>query len=49
VPRKDDLDATLQLKIDALLRADPVDEEISFDTIVNSATTEVDVTGGMSG
>jgi type VI secretion system protein ImpF len=49
VPRKDDLDATLQLKIDALLRADPVDEEISFDTIVNSATTEVEVTGGMSG
>jgi type VI secretion system protein ImpF len=49
VPRKDDLDATLQLKIDALLRADPVDEQISFDTIVNSATAEVEVTGGLIG
>jgi type VI secretion system protein ImpF len=49
VPRKDELDTTLQLKIDALLRADPVDEEISFDTIVNAATTEVEVTGGLSG
>jgi type VI secretion system protein ImpF len=49
VPRKDDLDATLQLKIEALLHADPAPEPISFDTIVNSATTEVEVTGGMIG
>ncbi len=49
VPRKDDLDATLQLKIEALLHADPAPEPISFDTIVNSATAEVEVTGGMIG
>jgi predicted component of type VI protein secretion system len=46
LPRKDDLDTTLQLRIDALLRAEPVDEQISFDTIVNAATAEVEVTGG---
>jgi type VI secretion system protein ImpF len=49
VPRKDDLDSTLQLKIEALLHADPAPEPISFDTIVNSATAEVEVTGGMIG
>jgi type VI secretion system protein ImpF len=46
LPRKDDLDTTLQMRIDALLRAEPVDEQISFDTIVNAATAEVEVTGG---
>jgi len=49
VPRKNDLDTTLQLKIEALLHADPAPEPISFDTIVNSATAEVEVTGGMIG
>jgi type VI secretion system protein ImpF len=39
----------LQLKIEALLHADPAPEPISFDTIVNSATAEVEVTGGMIG
>ncbi len=45
LPRSDELDATLQLKIDALLHAEPVAEQISFDTIVNAATAEVEVTG----
>jgi type VI secretion system protein ImpF len=49
VPRKDELDTTLQLKIDALLHADPAPEPISFDTIVNAATAEIEVTGGQLG
>jgi type VI secretion system protein ImpF len=49
IPRKDELDTTLQLKIDALLHADPAPEPISFDTIVNAATAEIEVTGGQLG
>jgi type VI secretion system protein ImpF len=49
VPRKDELDATLQLKIEALLHADPAPEPISFDTVVNAATAEIEVTGGLIG
>jgi len=49
VPRKDELDTTLQLKIDALLHADPAPEPISFDTIVNAATAEIEVTGASGG
>ncbi len=49
MPRKDELDTTLQLKIDALLHADPAPEPISFDTIVNAATAEIEVTGGSVG
>jgi type VI secretion system protein ImpF len=49
VPRKDDLDTTLLLRIEALLQADPAPEPISFDTIVNAATAEVDVTGARVG
>jgi type VI secretion system protein ImpF len=49
VPRKDDLDTTLQLRIEALLHADPAPEPISFDTIVNAATAEIEVTGGRLG
>ncbi len=49
VPRADDLDATLQLRIDALLHADPAPEQISFDTIVNASTAEIEVTGGNIG
>jgi type VI secretion system protein ImpF len=49
VPRKDELDATLQLRIEALLHADPAPEPISFDTLVNAATAEIDVTGGSIG
>jgi type VI secretion system protein ImpF len=49
VPRKDELDATLQLRIEALLHADPAPEPISFDTIVNAATSEIEVSGGLIG
>lgn len=49
VPRKDDLDTTLQLRIEALLHADPAPEPISFDTIVNAATAEIEVSGGQIG
>ncbi len=49
VPRADELDATLQLRIEALLHADPAPEPISFDTIVNAATAEIEVSGGMVG
>jgi type VI secretion system protein ImpF len=49
LPRENELDATLQLRIDALLHADPAPEAISFDTIVNAATTEIEVTGGNVG
>jgi type VI secretion system protein ImpF len=37
------------LKIEALLHADPAPEPISFDTIVNAATAEIEVTGGRLG
>jgi len=49
VPRKDELDTTLQLRIEALLQADPAPEPISFDTIVNAATAEIEVSGGSIG
>jgi type VI secretion system protein ImpF len=49
VPRKDELDTTLQLRIEALLHADPAPEPISFDTIVNAATAEIEVSGGSIG
>jgi type VI secretion system protein ImpF len=49
VPRKDDLDTTLQLRIEALLQADPAPEPISFDTVFNAATAEVEVLGGRVG
>jgi type VI secretion system protein ImpF len=49
MPRKDELDTTLQLKIDALLHADPAPEPISFDTIVNAATAEIEVAGASLG
>jgi len=49
VPRANELDATLQLRIEALLHADPAPEPISFDTIVNAATAEIEVTGGLVG
>ena len=49
VPRKDELDATLQLRIEAMLHADPDPEPISFDTIVNAATAEIEVSGGAIG
>lgn len=41
VERNDNLDATLRLQIEALLRTEPAPEPISFETLVDSATTEV--------
>ncbi len=49
VPRKDQLDTTLQLRIEALLQADPAPEPISFDTIVNAATADIEVSGAGGG
>jgi type VI secretion system protein ImpF len=49
VQRKDEMDTTLQLRIEALLHADPAPEPISFDTIVNAATAEIEVSGGSIG
>jgi type VI secretion system protein ImpF len=43
VERPDALDATLRLRIDALLRTEPAPEPIAFDTFVDSSTTEVQV------
>jgi type VI secretion system protein ImpF len=39
----DTLDATLRLRIEALLRTEPVPEPIAFDTLVDAATAEVQV------
>ena len=47
--RRDEMDTTLQLRIEALLHADPAPEPISFDTIVNAATAEIEVVGGSIG
>ena len=38
---RDTLDATLRLRIDALLRAEPAPEPISFDTLVDATTADV--------
>jgi type VI secretion system protein ImpF len=37
------LDATLRLRIEALLRTEPAPEPIAFDTLVDAATAEVQV------
>lgn len=39
----DTLDATLRLRIEALLRTEPAPEPIAFDTLVDAATAEVQV------
>jgi type VI secretion system protein ImpF len=49
VPPKDELDTTLQFHIEGLLHADPAPEPISFDTVVNAATADIEVTGGHNG
>lgn len=49
VESENDLDATLQLRIEALLHADPAPEPISFDTMMNAATAEIEVLGGAVG
>lgn len=46
VPRDDKLDATLHLRIEGLLHAEPAPEPISFDTLVDSTTAEIEVKGG---
>ena len=38
---RDKLDATLRLRIDALLRAEPAPEPIAFDTFVDATTADV--------
>ena len=37
---KDTLDATLRLRIDALLRAEPTPEPIAFDTSIDATTAD---------
>jgi type VI secretion system protein ImpF len=49
VPPEDELDTTLHFHIEALLHADPAPEPISFDTVVNAATADIEVSGGMNG
>jgi type VI secretion system protein ImpF len=46
---KNQLEATLRLRIDALLRVDPAPEPIAFDTLVDAATSEVLVRAGAEG
>ena len=41
VERNDNLDATLRLQVEAMLRTEPAPEPISFETLVNSSTSEV--------
>jgi type VI secretion system protein ImpF len=43
------LDATLRLRIEALLRTDPAPEPIAFDTLVDAATAEVQVKSDTAG
>lgn len=46
VERNDNLDATLRLQIEAMLRTEPAPEPIAFETLVDSASTEVLVKPG---
>ena len=45
----DTLEATLRLRIDALLRVDPAPEPIAFDTLIDAATAAVSVTAQAEG
>lgn len=45
----DTLEATLRLRIDALLRLDPAPEPIAFDTLIDAATAAVSVTAQAQG
>jgi type VI secretion system protein ImpF len=38
---KDELEATLHLRIEGLLRTEPAPDPIAFDTLVDAATAEV--------
>jgi type VI secretion system protein ImpF len=49
VPAKEETSTTLHFRIDALLHADPAPEPISFETLVNAATTDIAVAGGEIG
>ena len=46
VTAADALDATLHLRIEGLLHAEPAPEPISFDTLVDATTAEIEVKGG---
>ena len=39
----DELDTALRLKVDAVLRADPVPEPVSFETLLEPVTRDVTV------
>ena len=39
----DELDRTLRLKVDAVLRTDPIPEPISFETVIEAVSHEVRV------
>ena len=43
---EDELSRALRLKVDAVLRADPVPEPVSFETLVEPISRDVIVTGG---
>jgi type VI secretion system protein ImpF len=43
---KDELEAVLRLRIEAMLRAEPAPEPIAFDTLVDAANAEVVVKAG---
>ncbi|HEY3912442.1 MAG TPA: type VI secretion system baseplate subunit TssE [Stellaceae bacterium] len=44
----DRLDATLRLRVDALLRTEPAPEPVAFDTLVDAATAEIAVRANLS-
>jgi type VI secretion system protein ImpF len=46
VEPKDELEAVLRLRIEAMLRAEPAPEPIAFDTLVDAANAEVVVKAG---
>ena len=39
-----EMDRTLRLKVDAVLRTDPIPEPISFETVIEAVSHEVSVT-----
>ncbi|MCF3947612.1 type VI secretion system baseplate subunit TssE [Acidiphilium sp. AL] len=45
VPAENPLDPTLHMRIDGLLHADPAPEPISFDTVVDATSAEIEVKG----
>lgn len=45
IPAENPLDPTLHLRIDGLLHADPAPEPISFDTLVDATSAEIEVKG----